>query len=95
MHDLINQKQEQRHMRVRDPVCGRQLQLAEAAAMLDHRGWAHFFCSAACRDAFRTNPVRFANGPPPRRSQGTGDATSPAQLPDPQHLTFKPKENEP
>ena len=94
MHDLINQKKAQRHMHVPDLVYGRQFQLAEAAAMPDHRGWAHLFCSAACRDAFGAEPDRIADGPPPRRSLGTGDATSPAQWPGPQHLTFKPKEIE-
>ncbi|MDT8344574.1 MAG: YHS domain-containing protein [Thermohalobaculum sp.] len=94
MHDLINQKQVQRHMRVRDPVCGRQLQLAEAAAMLDHHGRARLFCSTACRVAFRTNPDRFADGVSSRRSQGTGDAALPALSPGPRNMTFKPKENE-
>lgn len=50
-------------IRVQDPVCGRPLDLMEAVAMSDHRGWAHFFCSEECRNAFEAAPDRYGAAP--------------------------------
>ena len=35
-----------------DPVCGRELKRADAAAAIDVHGTVYFFHSVACRDAF-------------------------------------------
>jgi Cu+-exporting ATPase len=64
---------EKPNIRVRDPVCGKDLDLAEAAAMVDHHGWAHFFCSTTCRDAFCANPGRFAEDRARHRPPRNGD----------------------
>ena len=50
-------------MRVTDPVCGRQLDLADALAFEIHEGWSYFFCSEACRDQFLAAPEEFADQP--------------------------------
>jgi YHS domain-containing protein len=42
-----------------DPVCGRELKRADAAAAVDYRGSVHFFCSLPCRDQFKANPDRY------------------------------------
>ena len=79
-------------IRVRDPVCGREFGLAEAAEMLEHRGWAHFFCSMECRDIFGRDPSRFGDGKP----QGTWnppEADAPGQWTDLINETFKPEED--
>jgi YHS domain-containing protein len=47
-------------MQVRDPVCGKEFDLEDAAACAEHQGWAHFFCSNQCRDTFQENPSRYA-----------------------------------
>ncbi len=46
-------------MKVTDPVCGKTIEL-EAAEPVEHGGWAYFFCSAACRNAFLAAPDRYA-----------------------------------
>jgi len=40
-------------MLVSDPVCGRQIDIDEAAAQEEHDGWVYFFCSAQCHQLFR------------------------------------------
>ena len=39
-----------------DPVCGRTLKRADAAAAIDHHGVVYFFCSTDCRDQFAADP---------------------------------------
>ncbi len=56
---------ERNGVRVRDPVCGNVLELEEAAAMRDRAGWAHFFCSDYCRNAFRAAPDWYAQDKTP------------------------------
>ena len=43
-----------------DPVCGKELRRADAAAAIDHHGVVYFFCSVECRDAFAADPDSFA-----------------------------------
>jgi YHS domain-containing protein len=48
-------------MKIRDPVCGTKIDLADAVASEDRDGWAFFFCSAGCHDRFRSAPDRFSH----------------------------------
>jgi len=41
-----------------DPVCGRELRRADAAAAIDVHGTVYFFHSLECRDAFVADPAR-------------------------------------
>jgi uncharacterized protein len=41
-----------------DPVCGMQVQTANAPAELQHAGWRYFFCSDRCRERFAADPAR-------------------------------------
>lgn len=50
-------------MNVTDPVCGKEMDLGDAIASEDHEGWAFFFCSSDCHEAFKGSPGRFANKP--------------------------------
>jgi YHS domain-containing protein len=45
-----------------DPVCGRELKRADAAAAIDVHGTVYFFDSTACRDAFEADPDRYTSG---------------------------------
>ncbi len=65
-------------MKVCDPVCGKEIDLADAVASEDHGGWAHFFCSKACRDAFNSSPERFSQAPgaTPAHPATTGNTQS-------------------
>jgi len=42
-----------------DPVCGRELKRADAAAAIDVHGTVYFFDSPECRDAFVADPDRY------------------------------------
>jgi Cu+-exporting ATPase len=50
-------------MKVRDPLCGREIDLADAVASEFHDGWAYFFCSTGCLETFRSSPDRFSEKP--------------------------------
>jgi YHS domain-containing protein len=43
-----------------DPVCGMQVETANAPASAVYRGERFSFCSDHCRNRFETNPERFA-----------------------------------
>jgi YHS domain-containing protein len=44
-----------------DPVCGRELKRADAAAAVDHHGTVYFFCSTDCRDRFAARPDAYVS----------------------------------
>ncbi|WP_428406774.1 YHS domain-containing protein [Hyphococcus sp.] len=48
---------------VTDPVCKKIIDIADAAGQLDYEGWAYFFCSEDCREAFIRQPSKFASRP--------------------------------
>jgi len=39
-----------------DPVCGMRVDTDDAAATDEYEGKTYYFCSQACRDAFRADP---------------------------------------
>jgi YHS domain-containing protein/uncharacterized membrane protein YraQ (UPF0718 family) len=46
-----------------DPVCGMQVQTANAPAKASHEGKTLWFCSDRCRERFETDPTRFVATP--------------------------------
>lgn len=50
-----------------DPVCGRELKRADAAAAVDHHGTVCFFCSEACHERFVADPALFVSAAAPAR----------------------------
>lgn len=55
----LDEPQEQEKIMARDPVCGMDVDPAEAAAMTEYRGVAYYFCSTVCRDEFDSDPHRY------------------------------------
>jgi uncharacterized protein len=51
-----------------DPVCGMQVETANAPARTTHEGHTLHFCSDGCRERFEAEPVRFATNARPTRS---------------------------
>jgi len=47
-----------------DPVCGMQVEKANAPAQASHEGTGHFFCSDHCRERFEANPNRYSRATP-------------------------------
>lgn len=50
-------------MKVRDPVCEKEIELSEAVATEDRDGWTNFFCSERCHTIFMASPESFAQEP--------------------------------
>ena len=44
---------------VTDPVCGMRIDPDDAAASEEYEGTTYYFCSLACRDAFRADPASY------------------------------------
>jgi Cu+-exporting ATPase len=44
---------------VTDPVCGMEVEEADAAAAWEHAGQVYRFCSVGCMERFREDPDRF------------------------------------
>lgn len=42
-----------------DPVCGMEIEEAEAAASRTYKGKTYYFCSQACREKFDQNPEEY------------------------------------
>lgn len=47
--------------RMKDPVCGMDVDPAEAAGSYEHGGQTFFFCSPGCLEKFRTQPEKYLN----------------------------------
>lgn len=45
----------------RDPVCGMQVDEAQAAGRSEYQGQTYYFCSASCKQQFDQNPQRYAS----------------------------------
>ncbi|MDQ1397115.1 MAG: uncharacterized protein QOG64_2374, partial [Acidimicrobiaceae bacterium] len=64
-----------------DPVCGMQVQTANAPARAEQDGQTYFFCSDRCHERFESDPSRFANAAPdlgamdPEGAHGHGHST--------------------
>lgn len=46
-------------MKVKDPVCGMQMEKGEAEAVMDYKETTYYFCSKECRDLFAKNPQQY------------------------------------
>jgi YHS domain-containing protein/uncharacterized membrane protein YraQ (UPF0718 family) len=61
-----------------DPVCGMQVEQANAPATAVHEGITVYFCCDACRERFQANPAKYLSDAPEPAGTGDGDtATDP------------------
>ena len=63
----------------KDPVCGMQVEVAHAPAVVEHNGRTYHFCSDHCAHRFHADPQRFAGEGPGSEAP----ATSPSEEVDP------------
>jgi Cu+-exporting ATPase len=42
--------------RVKDPVCGMEIEVSDAVAQATYQGGSYYFCSEECRQKFEDNP---------------------------------------
>jgi len=72
-----------------DPVCGMQVQTANAPASVLHEGRPVYFCSDHCRHRFEADPAKFAKAPAAGgHDDHTGHDTDADPVPAPVALTF-------
>ena len=45
--------------KVKDPVCGMEIDPKKAAGSHEHAGKTYFFCSAACKTQFVQEPAKY------------------------------------
>lgn len=45
--------------KVKDPVCGMEIDESQAEAQTTYQGQAYYFCSEECRKTFQENPEEF------------------------------------
>ena len=43
----------------KDPVCGMQIEAADAAGQSEYQGQTIYFCSSSCKERFDAEPTRF------------------------------------
>lgn len=43
----------------KDPVCGMDVEIKEAAATYDYKGKTYYFCTAGCKAKFAENPEKY------------------------------------
>jgi len=60
--------------RVRDPVCGMEIDAGQAAASRLLDGQTYYFCSAACADKFTASPEQYRVPPAPSATTGVPDS---------------------
>ena len=51
---------EEEMVKVKDPVCGMEIDPKQAAASESYQGKTHPFCSTACHDKFNADPEKYA-----------------------------------
>jgi P-type Cu+ transporter len=56
---------ESTEVKVKDPVCGMNVNPATAKYRLEHRGTTYYFCCAHCREKFTAEPERYLSPPQP------------------------------
>lgn len=44
----------------KDPVCGMQIEAADAAGQSEYEGQTIYFCSSGCKERFDANPTGFS-----------------------------------
>ncbi len=48
--------------KVKDPVCGMDVDPKTAPATSEHMGKTYYFCSLACKKTFDANPAKYTGG---------------------------------
>jgi len=45
--------------KVKDPVCGMEIEKEKAAATSEHMGKTYYFCSISCKESFDKEPMKY------------------------------------
>ncbi len=47
--------------KVKDPVCGMEIEIQQAAAKTEYQGKTYYFCSPGCKTAFEKDPKKYVS----------------------------------
>ncbi len=47
--------------KIRDPVCGMQIEKEKAKGPVNHMGQSVYFCSDSCKSKFQKEPMKYMN----------------------------------
>jgi YHS domain-containing protein len=47
----------------KDPVCGMEVDPAQAAGRVEYKGQTYYFCAPGCQRAFEKEPEKYLNKP--------------------------------
>ncbi len=50
--------------RVKDLVCGMEIDKESAPASCEHEGKTYYFCCSSCKEKFMENPEKYLSGQP-------------------------------
>ena len=57
---------------VKDPVCGMEIETANAAGHTEHAGQTYYFCGSKCKDKFDHNPAQYLGKSAEKPKSGHG-----------------------
>jgi Cu+-exporting ATPase len=57
---------------VKDPVCGMDIETANAAGHTDHAGQTYFFCGSKCKEKFDHNSAQYLGKSAEKPKSGHG-----------------------
>lgn len=49
-------------MKVKDPVCGMEIDSAKADTSVNHQGETYYFCCEGCQSKFKADPQSYLEG---------------------------------
>lgn len=58
---MAYQQRDEEHMMAKDPVCGMQIEEADAVGSVEHEGTTYYFCSEDCKSEFEADPAAYAS----------------------------------
>ncbi len=66
-HDPLSDLRDEAHraLSVKDPVCGMEINLADAAGKYEYKGETYYFCHRSCLEKFQAEPAKFLQPPEP------------------------------
>ena len=57
---------------VKDPVCGMDIEIANAAGHTEHAGQTYHFCGSRCKEKFDRNPAQYLGNAAAEQKSGHG-----------------------
>ena len=77
-HDTQVRLQNPTGVKVKDPVCGMEVDPPSAAGHVEHQGKTYYFCSRNCLSKFEADPTKYVDTPKETpKEEASGEYTCP------------------